>query len=195
MPKSKITKHKHHIIPKHMGGADDEDNLILLTIEEHIQAHWDLYQKYGKIEDLCAYYLLKGDGRGHEICSKLGGLKSGKKHKESGHMRKISLERTKEERIRIGKKSADTCRKKQVNSFFDPVLRNIACKKGGEVQGKNNAESGHLKQIANDYWNKVKSGEITRKKRIWISSSDLKISKQILENEEIPNGFHKGRKF
>ena len=45
MPKSKITKHKHHIVPKHMGGSDDEENLILLTLEEHIQAHWDLYQK------------------------------------------------------------------------------------------------------------------------------------------------------
>jgi len=191
MQKLKIIKHRHHIIPKHMGGTDDEDNIILLTLEEHIQAHWDLYQKYGKLADLGAYYLLKGDSRGHEICSRLGGMKN----KESGHMRRVSLQRTKEERIRIGKKSADTCRKKQVNSFFDPVLRSIACKKGGEVQGKNNAGSGHLKQISNDYWNKVKSGEIIRKKRIWISSSDLKISKQILENEEIPNGFHKGRKF
>lgn len=178
-----------------MGGSDDEDNIILLTLEEHIQAHWDLHQKYGKKEDLCAYYLLKGDSRGHEICSKLGGLKSGKKHKESGHMRRVSLSRTTEERIRIGKKSANTCRKKQVNSFFDPELRIKAAIKGGEIQGKNNAESGHLKKISSNYWEKVKSGEIIRKKRIWISSDDLKISKQILENEELPIGFVKGRKF
>jgi hypothetical protein len=191
MPKSKITKHRHHIIPKHMGGSDDEDNIVLLTLEEHIQAHLDLYQKYGKLEDLGAYYLLKGNDAGHSICAKLGGLKSGKMNKENGHMRQLSLSRTTEERIRIGKKSSEICRKKQVNSFFDPELRLKAASKGGTIQGKNNAESGHLKKIANDYWNKIKSGEIVRKKRIWISSSDLKISKQILENEEIPNGFYK----
>jgi predicted molibdopterin-dependent oxidoreductase YjgC len=31
-------KHKHHIIPKHMGGTDDESNIIELTIEEHAEA-------------------------------------------------------------------------------------------------------------------------------------------------------------
>ena len=32
-------KHKHHIIPRHMGGTDDPSNLIELTIEEHAEAH------------------------------------------------------------------------------------------------------------------------------------------------------------
>jgi len=31
-------KHKHHIIPKHMGGSDDPENLIELTIEEHVES-------------------------------------------------------------------------------------------------------------------------------------------------------------
>lgn len=174
-----------------MGGSDDEDNIILLTIEEHIQAHWDLYQKYGKHADLCAYYLLKGDNKGHEECVRLGGLKN----KESGHMRRVSLSRTTEERKRIGKKSSEICRKKQVNSFFDPNLRIKAATKGGKIQGKNNKESGHLKKIAKDYWDKVKSGEIVRKKRIWISSDELKLSKQILEIDQIPVGFYRGRKY
>ena len=26
-------KHKHHIVPKHMGGSDNPENLIELTIE------------------------------------------------------------------------------------------------------------------------------------------------------------------
>lgn len=32
-------KHRHHKVPRHMGGTDDPDNLVLLTIEEHAEAH------------------------------------------------------------------------------------------------------------------------------------------------------------
>jgi hypothetical protein len=50
--------HMHHIIPKHMGGTDDSSNLIRLTVEEHAQAHLDLFQNHGKIEDFIAYKAL-----------------------------------------------------------------------------------------------------------------------------------------
>lgn len=43
----------HHIIPKHMGGPNCDWNLILLTIEEHQNAHLLLYQTYSTKEDLC----------------------------------------------------------------------------------------------------------------------------------------------
>jgi hypothetical protein len=52
--------HKHHIIPKHMGGSDDPSNLIKLTIEEHAEAHRILYEQYGKIEDRLAWHGLLG---------------------------------------------------------------------------------------------------------------------------------------
>lgn len=47
--------HFHHIIPRHMGGTDDPDNLIKLTIEEHAEAHKLLYEKYGRDEDRLAW--------------------------------------------------------------------------------------------------------------------------------------------
>lgn len=41
-------KHKHHIIPKHAGGSDDPSNIVVLTVEEHAEAHRKLYEKHGR---------------------------------------------------------------------------------------------------------------------------------------------------
>ena len=48
-------KHKHHIVPRHMGGTDDPSNLIELTVEEHAEAHRKLWEQYGNIKDYCAW--------------------------------------------------------------------------------------------------------------------------------------------
>lgn len=53
-------KHKHHIIPKHMGGTDDPTNLIELTVEEHAEAHKHLYEQHGKWQDFIAWQSLLG---------------------------------------------------------------------------------------------------------------------------------------
>jgi hypothetical protein len=48
-------KHKHHIIPKHMGGSNDPSNLIELTPGEHAEAHRLLYEEYGHWQDYVAW--------------------------------------------------------------------------------------------------------------------------------------------
>jgi len=53
-------KHKHHIVPKHMGGNDSPENLIELSIEEHAIAHKELWEKYGQREDFLAWQGLAG---------------------------------------------------------------------------------------------------------------------------------------
>lgn len=55
-----MVKHKHHIVPKHMGGTDDPSNLVELTVEEHAEAHRKLYEEHGRKEDLCAWKGLSG---------------------------------------------------------------------------------------------------------------------------------------
>jgi len=53
-------KHIHHILPKHMGGTDDESNLVELTVEEHAEAHKKLYEEHGYWEDYLAWQGLAG---------------------------------------------------------------------------------------------------------------------------------------
>ena len=53
-------KHKHHIIPRHVGGTDDPSNIIELTVAEHAKAHRVLYEKYGRWQDKYAYMGLSG---------------------------------------------------------------------------------------------------------------------------------------
>ena len=52
--------HKHHIIPRHVGGTDDPSNIIKLTIEEHAEAHRVLYEQYGRWQDKVAWLTLSG---------------------------------------------------------------------------------------------------------------------------------------
>lgn len=71
------TKHRHHIVPRHMGGSDDPSNIVELTQEEHAQAHLELYEKYGKPEDAWAARILGSEPR----TDFTSGMK-GKKHSE-----------------------------------------------------------------------------------------------------------------
>ena len=47
--------HKHHIIPKHLGGNDDPSNLVELTVEQHAKAHQTLYEQHGRWQDYVAW--------------------------------------------------------------------------------------------------------------------------------------------
>jgi len=53
-------KHKHHIIPRHIGGTDDPSNLVELTPEEHAEAHRKLYEEHGRWQDRVAWIGLAG---------------------------------------------------------------------------------------------------------------------------------------
>ena len=64
-------KHIHHIIPKHMGGTDDPSNLVELTVEQHAEAHRQLYEQYGRLEDKRAWLGLAGIMSGEEIIKEI----------------------------------------------------------------------------------------------------------------------------
>ena len=75
--------HKHHIIPKHMGGTDDPSNLIELTVEEHAEAHRKLFEMHGYWQDELAWKgLSKMIGRDEIISELINKTNKGKKHSE-----------------------------------------------------------------------------------------------------------------
>lgn len=74
-------KHIHHIIPQYLGGTDDPNNLIELTVEEHAEAHRLLYEQHGNWQDYCAWQALSGRiGKEEILRIKQGAGMRGKKH-------------------------------------------------------------------------------------------------------------------
>ena len=185
-------KHKHHIIPKHMGGSDDPSNIIELTREEHALVHKELYEKCGKLEDLGAYYLLSGQtDEAMRICSSLGGKVQGKRNAESGHIQKIQKS---SDVVSNGRKGGYATIKTGKGSFANPEERKKVAVLGGKVQGKRNAESGHCKKITIDYWEKVKNGQLKRSVKMWIYNPETNHSMLIEKDSKFPEGYIKGRK-
>lgn len=103
-----MKKHKHHIIPKHAGGTDDESNLIELTIEEHAEAHRILYETHGRWQDRVAWLSLSGIMNDQERIYEI--LKNsnpgGYKHTEQAKQ-KLSLLRLGELNPMFGKPAAN----------------------------------------------------------------------------------------
>ena len=76
-------KHKHHIIPKHVGGTDDSSNLVELSIEEHAEAHRVLYEQYGRVQDKRAWLGLAKIISGEEIITEILRSPKTEKHKQN----------------------------------------------------------------------------------------------------------------
>jgi len=68
-----------------MGGSDDPNNLVELSVEEHAEAHRVLYEKYGKIQDKLAWQGLAGMIEKQDLITALQSeLNSGQKNNMYG---------------------------------------------------------------------------------------------------------------
>ena len=57
-------KEIHHILPKSLGGTNDQHNLITLTARQHFIAHWMLWKTYRNPKMTLAFWsmrMIKGD--------------------------------------------------------------------------------------------------------------------------------------
>lgn len=56
-----MREHRHHIIPRHMGGTNEKHNVTCpITIEDHAIAHWVLFRRFGCWQDKVAWKVLSG---------------------------------------------------------------------------------------------------------------------------------------
>lgn len=86
--------HRHHIVPKHVGGSDDPSNIIQLTVEDHAIAHKVLYGLWKREQDLIAWLGLSGQITAQKAtiaAIKLGGRKRKGVSKSEQHKTKISV--------------------------------------------------------------------------------------------------------
>ena len=115
----------HHILPRHCGGTNDKDNLIVLTYRQHILAHLLLYRKYRCIEDLTAYKLMRSlpEERKSIICKMIG-----ERHKLSGHI------------YELGKKNAES-------GWINAIKTTESLRKGGLKAGSIAKETGQILRI------------------------------------------------
>ena len=90
-----IYTHKHHIIPKHMGGTNDPSNLVEVTVEQHALLHKQLWEDLGHQEDYIAWRCLSGQITHQEAIResvRLAAFRSrGKKKKPASEERKKNI--------------------------------------------------------------------------------------------------------
>lgn len=205
-------KHKHHIVPKHMGGTDEPENIAFLTPEEHAKAHKDLYEEHGKIEDYLAWRGLAGFMGKEEIIEKMM-EENGRRNGNNSYKRKQGIHNP---------------------DFRKSEKYKKICSENGKIQGRRMAESGHCKRVAplgggknlgKNFWFNPETGEETQsfsspgevwikgrnserinveslrknsdnvKGTFWVTNKETRETRMIFPHEEIPEGFSKGRVF
>ena len=207
-------KHKHHIIPKHMGGTDDPSNLVQLTIAEHAEAHRRLYEKHGLLQDKLAWlglsklidtaeilHTLQSEGmkgplnpmygkaapnRGIKRPG-IGGRKKGTKWSEEERAKKMQLRNSPDYKEKMKKIYADPMRNQKIGQASKGKV--------GPSLGKrwyNDGLNESLYDNAPDGWKpgRLNKGKIGPRYKKWYHNG----TKECLFNEtEVPNGWFQGR--
>ena len=132
--------HKHHIIPKHMGGSDDPSNIVELTVEEHAEAHKELYEKYNNEYDKIAWLGLSGQTSKQEVV-KLSQSVGGKEGARRAKEQKKGLWSS-ETQAKNAKKTHNVCRENKTG-FWSSEQQSENGKKSAKKVGLGTKTSGN----------------------------------------------------
>jgi hypothetical protein len=138
MCKTDERTHKHHIIPRYMGGTNEPENLVEVTVTQHAMFHFCNYQLWGNAEDRIAWRALSGQITADEAALEamaLGGRKSGNKNKENKTgIFSLSLE----ERSKNSKKGGNKHKENKTGIFGLSLEEKIENSKKGGNKNKEN---------------------------------------------------------
>ena len=157
--------HKHHIVPRHMGGSDDASNLVELTIEEHAEAHRMLFEQHGHWQDELAWKGLAGIIGKEEIVSRMNASYGflGKNHSEK-HIQKIIGEGN----PFYGRKHSTETKKKISNAAKNRSPETL--KKLSEASRGNKNWSG--KKLSEEHKRKISESK-KKRKTLLLESNDI----------------------
>ena len=166
--------HNHHILPKHMGGLNNKDNLVRVTIEEHALLHYELYLQYGKKADYLAYCMLSGKDECIEKLRKEVAIEAFKewvskpenkipwrKKISDASKGKVQSKETKEKR----KETTENTRKVK-GSFVTDKMRKACSKNGTRTFSLYKDELAEARRKSEKWKESVSSPECVYKKRI-----------------------------
>ena len=176
--------HKHHIIPRYMGGTDGEENLVEVTIAQHAMFHYCNYQLWNNMEDYVAWRGLSGQISEAEfivekqkIFGKIGSDRLREKLKNNPQLQKEIKQKQIESWNKNREKHIEKTKIYQplgVEAARTPEARRKQKKKLKEInhqQGESNSQYG----------------------KIWITNGTKEGTCRINKAESIPEGFRKGR--
>ena len=182
--------HKHHIIPKHMGGSDDPSNLVELTVEEHAEAHRKLFEQYGKEEDKIAWLALSGQASKPEamkLASKLGRAKTNKilEERYGSDWRSILAKHAAQFSSNKFKHlyHTDDAFKNKIDKILVKAVKIARSPESNKKRKNTFAKNKHQQGTKNSNYGKM-----------WISNLELGVSKTHPKEVPIPIGWQKGRK-
>lgn len=177
--------HKHHIIPRYMGGTDVSENLVEITVTQHAMYHFCNYQLWGNEEDKIAWRML-----GKQITldeAKLEAVKLGSK-------KGIEVQKKLYEDKEYMKKYVEKCKKSFHKSpHKDKIINMLLENQSKAVEAARTPEAIKNKKKKLKEINHQQGEKNSQYGTMWITNGTKEGTYRINKGESIPEGFRKGR--
>jgi hypothetical protein len=155
--------HTHHIIPKYMGGTDDPDNLVELTVIDHAIAHLVRWKMFGDDRDKWAWNVL------------------------SGRSERNDSEFCRETQMKLLEKGVHNWQLKN-GSDFEHVRKGRSERMKGNTLGALRNITSEYRAIQAE----GAKGNTNVRGRVWVVNDITKERRRISKSETIPKGFRRG---